>query len=53
MHKRGNELVPLIYGLELTINVSCTALNVKLSKVYEHKSCMFNKRAGCIHILVV
>jgi len=32
MHKRGNELVTLIHGLELTINVSCTDWNVKYFK---------------------
>jgi hypothetical protein len=34
MHKRGNELVTLIHCLELTINVSCTAWNVKYFEAY-------------------
>ena len=32
MHKLGNELFTLINGLGLTINVSCTAWNVKYFK---------------------
>ena len=32
MHKRENELVTLIHGLELIINVCCSGWNVKLYK---------------------
>ena len=49
MHKRGNKFVTLIHDLELTINVSCTAWNVKYFQA--SRSDVTSERNGSMYLL--